>query len=174
MIKELRFNKYACFNAAFMLHEMNYDTFLFHDFNIKINQECLSNNNLLKIITSNVSSPILLTHSKLLNTNDHILLIQKNTFNEINGFPNHYWDLMNGYTELIDKLTGGLNIQTNWWETNNSDKIYVLKKPSDITFDFFTKTNFIKNDLYTNNINNWFTQNRINTRYILNDLQIVL
>ena len=149
--KELRFNKYACFNAAFMLHEMNYDTFLFHDFTQKLIKNTLSNNNLLKIITSNVSSPILLTHSKLLNTNDHTLLIPKNTFNEINGFPNHYWDLMNGYTELIDKLTGGLNIQTNWWETITVIKFMYLKTFRYVTFDFFTKTNFIKNDLYTNN-----------------------
>ena len=136
--KKLEFNKFACYNAAFNLNEdQNYNQIMFHDFDIKIKSEYI-NDNLINTICTNLESinPILYTHSSKL-VNNHILMINPDTFKSINGFSHHLWNYYNGYEELINKLSGGLN----WWEYSKNEKVYTIIKPTNITHNYFDSIN---------------------------------
>ena len=142
----LKFNNFACLNAGYCMEiNQNYDRFIFHDFNIQIKNDYLNDEDLLKIISKNNlnNNPILLTHSNKMKHNNHIIILNKDTFYKTKGFPNYYWDLLDGYYEFITKCSGGL---LNWWEHNKNDNLFQIIKPVEITYNYFELNDYIEID----------------------------
>ena len=177
----LMFNKFACFNAGFSLYKNKYDRFIFHDFNIQINEQYMKNEKILFTMTIDKSNdPILLSHSssKLVDENKHIFIINTCTFENSNGFPNFYWCFMNGYEEIENQLSGGLSLGRNWWEYSKqdyNDKIYKIIKPSEITYHYFIVTNFfeeipIEADNKINEMRKFYEETYLDYRYLFNDV----